>query len=120
MLVVQGRLAPEDGAALMRALERAAESVPADTQELGAAAVRAQALVGLATGGSQDVELVVHVDAHTLAAEETVQQAELEGGPALAPETVRRLGAMRLQTTSISSVCLQGQVYRRVVTARRL
>lgn len=92
MLVVQGRLAPEDGAALMRALERAAESVPADTQELGAAAVRAQALVGLATGGGQDVELVVHVDAQTLTAEEIVQQAEIEGGPVLAPETVRRLG----------------------------
>ncbi len=92
MLIVHGRLAPEDGAALMRALEQAAASVPADTQEFGAAAVRAQALVGLATGGSQDVELVVHVDAQTLSAEEIGQQAEVEGGPVLAPETVRRLG----------------------------
>jgi hypothetical protein len=35
---------------------------------------------------------VVHVDAQTLAADEVKSRAELAEGPALAPETVRRLG----------------------------
>lgn len=92
MLVVQGRLTPEDGAALMNALQEAEAKVPAEVFELGPAAARAQALVSLATGGEAGVELVVHVDAQTLAAEEIGQQSELADGPALAPETVRRLG----------------------------
>lgn len=92
MLVVEGRLAPEDGAALMAALDQAAASVPEQTRELGAGAVRAQALVALATGGDQAAEVVVHVDVDTLPADEIKHRSELADGPALAPETVRRLG----------------------------
>lgn len=92
MLVVQGRLTPEDGAALMAALDRARESVPEAAYELGAAAVRAQALVSLATGGESRAEVVVHVDVETLAADEIRGQCELADGPAVAPETMRRLG----------------------------
>ena len=92
MLVVQGRLTPEEGAALMAALDQAAATVPAETRELGAGAVRAQALVTLATGGHQTTEVVVHVDADTLVAEEIKHRSEVSDGPALAPETVRRLG----------------------------
>jgi len=92
MLVVQGRLAPEDGAALIAGLDQAAESVPEDVRELGAGAVRAQALAVLARGGEHTTEVVVHVDAETLAADEIKSQSELAGGPALAPETARRLG----------------------------
>jgi hypothetical protein len=92
MLIVQGRLTPEDGAALIAALDQAAESVPEETRELGARAVRAQALVTLATGGETKAEVVVHVDAETLSSDEIKRQSEVADGPALAPETVRRLG----------------------------
>lgn len=92
MLVLQGRLTSEDGAAVLAALQQAEASVPEGTSELGAAAVRAQALVALASGGAKPAEIVVHVDAETLAAEEKITaQSELADGPALAPETVRRL-----------------------------
>ncbi len=92
MLVVQGRLAPEDGAALMAALDQAAESVPQEVRELGFRAVRAQALVGVATGGEPRTEVVVHVDAETLAGDEIKRRSEVPDGPVLSPETVRRLG----------------------------
>jgi hypothetical protein len=92
MLVVQGRLTPEDGAALMAALDQAAESVPDEMRELGARAVRAQALVALATDGEPATEVIVHVDSETLVSEEIKRQSEISDGPALAPETVRRLG----------------------------
>ncbi len=92
MLVVQGRLAPEDGAALVAALDLARESVPEATYEFGAAAVRAQALVALANGGESRTEVVVHVDVETLATDEIKGQCELADGPAVAPETLRRLG----------------------------
>jgi len=91
MLVVQGRLSPEDGATLLAALDRAADSLPEDTRELGAPAVRAQALAVLAAGGQPPAELVVHVDVETLSADKIKLQAEVADGPALAPETVRRL-----------------------------
>lgn len=92
MLVVQGRLTAEDGAALMAALDQAAESVPEEAQELGARAVRAQALVALATDGQPATEVIVHIDAETLVSNEIKRQSEVADGPALAPETVRRLG----------------------------
>jgi hypothetical protein len=92
MLVVEGRLTPEDGAALMAALDQAAASVPEATRELGATAVRAQALVALATNGESRAEVVVHVDAETLTADGIKDRCEMADGPAVAPETVRRLG----------------------------
>lgn len=101
MLVVQGRLTPEDGAALLAALDEASDSVPAETRELGAGAVRAQALMALATGSEATAEVVVHVDAGTVAADEIKQQCELEAGPALAPETARRLGCDAAVVTMI-------------------
>jgi hypothetical protein len=101
MLVVQGRLTPEDGAALTAALERAAESVPEEMRELGGPAIRAQALVGLAAGGQPMTEVVVHVDAGTLASDEIEQRSEVADGPALAPETVRRLGCDAAVVTMI-------------------
>lgn len=42
--------------------------------------------------GGDPVELVVHVDAQTLDSDRVVERSELERGPALAPETARRLG----------------------------
>jgi hypothetical protein len=96
MLVVRGRLTPEDGAALMSALEVAQDQVPeAVVTDLGTRARRAQALVVLARGSSEQAapcELVVHVDAETVSGDRVRERSELESGPVLAPETIRRLG----------------------------
>jgi hypothetical protein len=101
MLVVEGRLAPEDGAALLAALDAAAESVPEEARELGFGAVRAQALMALATGGESKTELVVHVDTESLQSDTTHRQCEVADGPALAPETARRLGCDAAVVTMI-------------------
>jgi hypothetical protein len=63
---------------------------------------RADALVALARAelssdscgiaGGDPVEVTVHVDVETLAADEIGDRCELTGGPSIAPETVRRLG----------------------------
>jgi Domain of unknown function (DUF222)/HNH endonuclease len=100
-LRLEARLPADDGALVVNAL-----SALEDAPDLGdeyvpssAAACRADALVALAkradtgAGSAGDTpELVVHVDAATLASDEVVERAELADGPALAPETVRRLG----------------------------
>jgi hypothetical protein len=91
MLVVQGRLTSEDGAALLAALEQAKGSLPPSVTDLGPGAARAQALMVLATGGGAGAEVVVHVDAETLASDEVRTQSELADGTPLAPEVVRRL-----------------------------
>jgi hypothetical protein len=46
---------------------------------------------GAARSGGEPCEIVVHVDAETLAADDVQDRSELERGPALAAETVRRL-----------------------------
>jgi hypothetical protein len=97
MLVMHGRLMPEDGAAVIQALQAAEERVPeAVTTDLGAPARKAQALVLVAKCAEPEqappCELIVHVDADTLAADRVRERSELEAGATLAPETVRRLG----------------------------
>jgi 5-methylcytosine-specific restriction endonuclease McrA len=77
--------------------DQLAEEAPA-----GASARRADALIciaraALAAGdaprtGADPCEIVVHVDADSLASEEITARSELSDGPSLAPETVRRLG----------------------------
>jgi hypothetical protein len=100
-LRIEGRLNADDGALLRAALaahERPMEG-PGDEPVGGR---RADALISLArcaldapdrarTGGDP-CEVVVHVDVQTLAADEICERAEIEDGPTLAPETVRRLG----------------------------
>jgi Domain of unknown function (DUF222)/HNH endonuclease len=108
-LRLQGRLPADAGALLVAALEQAEQpstaptDAPTQTYEADpAAARRADALITIArtafdatprqrTGGDP-VELVVHVDVDTLAADQVRECSEVENGPALAPETVRRLG----------------------------
>ncbi len=105
-LRVQARLPGDQGALLLaaiKAFESSGDSEDADDDGPGARA--ADALVSLAragldqasadsaqSAGANSWELVVHVDAESLTSEHIVERAELEGGPALAPETVRRLG----------------------------
>ena len=89
MLRIEARLRPEDGAALLTALAAA----EADDAPLPRPARRAQALVALAGGGtSPGSEVVVHVDADSLTSEQISERCAVENGPALAPETARRLG----------------------------
>ena len=98
MLILRGRLSPEDGERLVYAIEAmrdtlATEGAIDDSAKTPFAAQRADALLALATQGSGvDTELVVHVDAEVLADDGAEGRAELEHGPSVCPETVRRLG----------------------------
>lgn len=100
-LRIQGRLSPEDGGLLLAALgahERPHEDGSGETLSVR----RADALLMLARcgldaptasrQGGDACELIVHVDSETLASDEVRERSEVENGPALAPETVRRLG----------------------------
>jgi hypothetical protein len=105
-LVIRGRLAPEEGALFLRALEAARDSLweQARKAERGSAEPRrgprsAEALVALADAalasrgdraGGERYQLVVHVDADALA-NDGEGGCALDDGPALAPETARRL-----------------------------
>jgi hypothetical protein len=89
MLHIHGQLTPEDGAALLIALQAAAPDDP--TLTLGHR--QAQALGTLARGDSTaNAEIVVHVDADSLTSEQISEQCEIQHGPVIAPETARRLG----------------------------
>jgi hypothetical protein len=105
-LVVQGRLAPEEGALFLRALEAARDSLfeHARANERGSAEPRrrptsAEALAALADAalasedsrsGGERYQVVVHVDTDALTSDGDGGCA-VEDGPALAPETARRL-----------------------------
>jgi hypothetical protein len=119
---IKARLAPDEGALLLQALKAGEalegrpaplpagsdeqtpgidEPSPADGGPTGAQR-EADALVAIARTALQSAgvprasgdpcELVVHVDAETLASEEVQGRCELADGPTLAPETMRRLG----------------------------
>jgi hypothetical protein len=111
MLVVRGRLEPEAGAVLMRALEAAREALYARARTAGKEAAEADppthgqqqadalALVaetalehGLDPGpGSERYQVVVHVDAAVLADPDQPGQSALEDGVRVSAETSRRL-----------------------------
>lgn len=102
-LLVRGRLPAEDGALLMRSLDDARHRLRASAEapEMEKGPSNADALVslaetGLATGGAERQggernQVVVHVDSAALADDEPGGPCEIENGPALAPETARRL-----------------------------
>jgi 5-methylcytosine-specific restriction endonuclease McrA len=96
-LVLRGQLAPEDGAVFLQAIESAHQTL----RERGSAEPRqtnADALVAMAelalSGGSRSGggrhQVVVHVEEGVLG-DDTEGGCELDDGPALAPETARRL-----------------------------
>ena len=116
MVVVQGRLTPEVGALLMRAIEAASDvlvqgsdhkSVSAETFSGREAARRRADALGLvaeralAAGFSEQAPLsgsraeryqvLLHVDAETLASEGEPGRSELEDGTRVSAETSRRL-----------------------------
>ncbi len=92
-LVLHGRLTPEQGTVLVKALETVEIDTPLDAPH---AARQADALVALAQTGSMvdHVQITVHVSAETLSADGVIDLEDppcIEDGPVLAPETVRRL-----------------------------
>ena len=100
-LRLEARLTADDGALVLAAL-KAAEEAEGGTPGNASEARRADALVSVARaaipadeappeeGGR--FELVVHVDVESLAGDQVADRCELDQGPVLAPETVRRLG----------------------------
>jgi hypothetical protein len=107
-LTIAARLPPAEGALVLAALKAAevglsGEDVPAETSPCSPtfAAKRADALVSLARSSLADggtaradgepCEVSVHVDVSSLADERIHERCELAGGPAIAPETARRL-----------------------------
>jgi hypothetical protein len=107
-LVIRARLAPEDGALFLRALEAARDLLQeraweddrgsAEPQEPARRPRNAEALAAMADlalantadgrAGGERYQLVVHVDEAAVTGDEGA--CALEGGPALAPETARR------------------------------
>ena len=109
-LVIRGRLAPEEGALLLQALELARDLLRERAREAaggsaeprsgrrvtGAEALAAVAGLALSAespgrSGGERYQVVVHVDAGALE-RDGEGGCELEDGPALALETARRLG----------------------------
>jgi len=110
MLVVRGRLSPEQGALLLKASEVSGDELWADARvpagtpgdvavtgnqlradALARVAERALACDAAQASSSDRYQVVVHVDAEVLAEPAVDGRCHLEDGPALAPETVRRL-----------------------------
>jgi hypothetical protein len=109
-LVLQARLAPEDGALVLQALEAARQRLwkdgeqerrgsaeprelelrPSNVDALVAVADAALAEEGKLRGGADRYQVVVHVDQAALRGDRDGASV-LEEGPALAPETARRL-----------------------------
>jgi uncharacterized protein DUF222 len=118
MLVVRGRLSPEQGALLVKALEVSTDELTADApgssepsgatetasasepqltgdqlkaDALARVAERALACDASQASTSDRFQVVVHIDAEVLADSAADGRCHLEDGPGLAPETVRRL-----------------------------
>ena len=107
-LRLEARLPADDGAVVLNGLRAAEEQRPEDMMSTEpmlaspAGAARADALVALARSavegsksgraGAGGCELVVHVDVGALASDQVGERCHVEDGPALAPETARRLG----------------------------
>jgi Domain of unknown function (DUF222)/HNH endonuclease len=101
-LELHGRLAPEDGALLLRALEAQRDLVwkggggsaeprqASNADALVALADAALAQVGEGRSGGERYQVVVHAD-ETALSDDAGGGCELEDGSALAPETARRL-----------------------------
>jgi hypothetical protein len=103
LLELHGRLAPEDGALLLRALEARRDSSwkhgrgsaeprqASNAEALVAVADASLARVGGSRTGGERYQIVVHAD-ETALTEDLEGDCELEDGSPLAPETARRLG----------------------------
>ena len=105
MLAVQGRLDAEQGARFVAAVDREMRVVERERKEGASAeapgehtparttfgAMRADVLLRLIDGDHPDTEIIVHVSAEALTDDAHTGCCGLQDGPALAPETARRL-----------------------------
>jgi hypothetical protein len=108
-LLLRGRIPADEAATVLAALEQAemCDGLLEDrtryehvAEPAGARRVDALLSVGRSALAADDVErpggdrceVVVHVDLATLASDELHQRAEVNDGPPISPETVRRLG----------------------------
>ena len=99
-IVLRARLCPEEGVRVIQAIERERERIRDERAEEGDAiephqrtpfeTLRADALVA-AVSSKPDTEIQVHVSAETLRDDSMDGCCHLEHGPALSPETARRL-----------------------------
>jgi uncharacterized protein DUF222/HNH endonuclease len=102
-LVLRGRLAPEDGAVFLRALDAARDGLrqqrredergsaePRPTNAEAVAAMADRALSGSERSGGERHQVVLHVD-HAALTGGDAGGCELADGPAIAQETARRL-----------------------------
>ncbi|MGH2753600.1 MAG: DUF222 domain-containing protein [Actinomycetota bacterium] len=97
--VIRGRMSPEAGATVNKALEHAGRAVWKEDHEDGEK-TRADALVHMAEAylsaetrdrsGGDATQVVLHVDPETLV-NDSGDRCELEGGTGIHPETARRL-----------------------------
>jgi hypothetical protein len=104
-LAIHGRLAPEDGAVLLRALDAARDQLwegkeggsaePPSSAETLVAVAEAALTSAPARAGDERSQLVVHVDAHTLAVDDGGCAHDDEA--AVAPETARPLACAGLR-----------------------
>jgi uncharacterized protein DUF222/HNH endonuclease len=100
-LVLSARLDPEAGAVMRAAIEAMAKELESGSAEplrdepevrmADALAAVAEAAMAGANPRAATPQVVVHVDVDVLADDEAEGRCELEDGPALAPETARRL-----------------------------
>jgi hypothetical protein len=102
-LVISARLAPEDGAVFTAAIDAAqgplwgaGSAEPPTPRLMPAEALAAVAAAALASSserpGGERFQVVVHVDADTLSGTGDADgECAVDDGPALAPETVRRI-----------------------------
>jgi uncharacterized protein DUF222/HNH endonuclease len=106
-LAIHGRLAPEDAAVFLRALDAARDSLwERGTQEERGSAeprprpTRAEVLVALSDAAlasarsrssGERYQVVVHVDVDAITNDDDEAGCALDDGPAIAPETARRL-----------------------------
>jgi hypothetical protein len=103
-LSFSGRLAGEEGALLVQALDAGFDAIRGDGDEAEPRPSRADALVAVAqaalaigadasSSGGERHQLVVHIDADTLCAPaDTDGAAHVDGGPPISAETARKLG----------------------------
>jgi len=134
MLVVEGRLPPEQGAVVVQALEAAGRRLeaPQGAEPPPVAARRADALVEVAeaalaagdasSSGGDRYQVVVHVEAETLRGEAGAR-SEIEDGPRVSAETARRLacdaGVVRMVEDEAGRVLDVGRKTRSVPAALR-
>lgn len=128
-LIIEGRLPPEVGAIVERALV-SAETSAAEAPETNPAQRRADALGVLAESALENLgvkergepyQVVVHVDADLLANPESEGQCRVDNGPALSAETARRIACdaavVALVEDETGSVLSVGRKSRRVSMA---